>query len=284
MHAMYRTKGKPMFTPPAIEVQPADCQSGMPRALLALMASACALLAGCAGLSGLDSTSSFQCSAPAGIPCQSVTGVHLNERAGNLPSQRPKARPPKSGAPAEEHSGEGYPTATAATTVATAGAIPPASGSRSDAPAALTAPTPAALSNVVSLEPRPTLGAIRSDPTVIRIWVAPWEDADGDLHDQGYVYLQIDSGRWLIEHNRERIRREFTPTQPALAARAPGRSPPVAPNLTGQATAPNAGGETVRTEPSQDLLAAIAEGRRRAQLGSGGQGVAGSRSEPGAQP
>jgi hypothetical protein len=70
-----------------------------------------------------------------------------------------------------------------------------------------------------------TLGAIRSDPTVVRIWVAPWEDADGDLMDQTYVYLPVDSGRWLIEHNRQRIKREFAPMRAPTTVAAPAKPP-----------------------------------------------------------
>lgn len=65
--------------------------------------------------------------------------------------------------------------------------------------------------------PRVTLSsgeAIRSQPRVMRIWVAPWEDADGDLHDQSFIFVTVDSGRWLIEHNRARIRQGYAPTMP----------------------------------------------------------------------
>ncbi len=58
---------------------------------------------------------------------------------------------------------------------------------------------------------------IRSTPRVLRVWFAPWEDSDGDLHDQSYVYLTIDSGRWLIEHNQQRIRDQYRPIQPPAA-------------------------------------------------------------------
>ncbi|MDP2324944.1 MAG: TraV family lipoprotein [Gammaproteobacteria bacterium] len=65
--------------------------------------------------------------------------------------------------------------------------------------------------------PRVTLSsgeAIRSQPRVMRIWVAPWEDADGDLHDQSFIFVTVDSGRWLIEHNRARIRQGYAPAMP----------------------------------------------------------------------
>lgn len=70
---------------------------------------------------------------------------------------------------------------------------------------------------------------IRSAPRVLRVWFAPWEDSDGDLHDQSYVYLPVDSGRWLIEHNHRRIQDSYRPV------RAPT-------NVSGQAGVPVAPG------------------------------------------
>lgn len=45
-------------------------------------------------------------------------------------------------------------------------------------------------------DPRP----IRLPPVVLRIWTAPWEDADGDLHNAGYIYTEVEQrrGRWLF--------------------------------------------------------------------------------------
>lgn len=70
---------------------------------------------------------------------------------------------------------------------------------------------------------------IRSAPRLLRVWFAPWEDTDGDLHDQSYVYLPVDSGRWLVEHNRRRIQDNYRPV------RAPS-------NLAAQAAQPQAAG------------------------------------------
>lgn len=70
---------------------------------------------------------------------------------------------------------------------------------------------------------------IRSAPRLLRVWFAPWEDTDGDLHDQSYVYLPVDSGRWLIEHNRRRIQDNYRPV------RAPS-------NVTAQAAQQQAAG------------------------------------------
>lgn len=52
---------------------------------------------------------------------------------------------------------------------------------------------------------------IRTAATILRLWIAPWEDNDGDLHDQSYVYVPIDSGRWVIEHNRQQIQETYRP-------------------------------------------------------------------------
>ena len=35
-------------------------------------------------------------------------------------------------------------------------------------------------------------------PHVLRVWIAPWEDADGDLHDHQYVYLILRPPVWTL--------------------------------------------------------------------------------------
>lgn len=166
-------------------------------ATLSIAASGCSM-------SGLGGSSEFQCKAPEGIPCQSVSGVYANDMADNLPSGR--SHPVRS--PASEGGTETVPVATAH--------APGLVGSAAAAPA---------------------LGAIRSEPTVIRIWMAPWEDADGDLNEESRVYLQIDNGRWLIEHNRDRIRAEFAPASPVTfpPAQVPMGSQSAVPGAAGSA-------------------------------------------------
>lgn len=53
---------------------------------------------------------------------------------------------------------------------------------------------------------------IRTPPRILRIWIAPWEDSEGDLHDQSYIYVVADPGRWVIEHNQKRIIDRYRPT------------------------------------------------------------------------
>ena len=73
-----------------------------------------------------------------------------------------------------------------------------------------------------SPKPLSDSAALRASPRILRLWVAPWEDSDGDLHEQSFLYVVVDPGRWLIEHNRSAIRDEFMPITP------PRTMPPVA--------------------------------------------------------
>lgn len=63
-----------------------------------------------------------------------------------------------------------------------------------------------------SLRATPSSGApVRISERVMRIWVAPWEDKDGDLHDQSYVWVTVVEGRWDLEHTKRRVREAYRP-------------------------------------------------------------------------
>lgn len=66
---------------------------------------------------------------------------------------------------------------------------------------------------------------IHSQPKVLRIWIAPWEDSEGDLHDQSYVYVVADPGRWMIERNQKRIVDRYRPTFIQAAQNPPAQKP-----------------------------------------------------------
>ena len=150
---------------------------------------ACAMaLAACTNMSGLSGSSSYACKAPEGVICDSVSGTYANAVQNNLPSQKPRTFAPPTK--------EGAVTATAAATGVTV--LPPR-------------PVPTATAAA------PMMPA-RSSARVLRLWFKPWEDADRDLYDQGYVYVQIDSGGWLIEH----VQRQARETNAAI--RPPQRS------------------------------------------------------------
>ena len=52
---------------------------------------------------------------------------------------------------------------------------------------------------------------IRTQPVVMRIWVAPWEDDAGDLHADGYIYTEIEDRRWNLGGRYKGPQKSFTP-------------------------------------------------------------------------
>lgn len=64
---------------------------------------------------------------------------------------------------------------------------------------------------------------VRTNAQVMRIWVAPWEDKDGDLHAPGIVYKEIAGRRWNFGEAQYRSTRYMSPLttgyrKPELAA------------------------------------------------------------------
>jgi conjugal transfer pilus assembly protein TraV len=131
-------------------------------------------LTGCAGtMSGMTgSDSKFACKAPDGVTCSSLSGVYANAVANNLPALRKEGQ-------GDEASGNPAPQPSAGGIVGRA----PSSGD-----------------------------PIRTQPKILRVWIAPWEDTDGDLHDQSYVYVVTNPGRWVLEHNQKQIIDRYRPT------------------------------------------------------------------------
>lgn len=157
--------------------------------MLALSAAAFGLTA-CTSMSGLSGSSSYACKAPEGVTCDSVSGTYANAVQNNLPSRRQRRAAPGS----SEHPG----SAQASTAAASAPAV------------------------TVSMPPTPV--SLRSAPRILRLWFKPWEDADHDLYDQGYVYVQIDAGQWQIEHVQRQIRDAYAPLEaPPRASSSDGK-------------------------------------------------------------
>lgn len=141
---------------------------------MTVMLGAAVILTGCAStMSGLDGEAKFSCKAPDGVTCASLSGVYANAVANNLPSLRK-----------DQARGE-----------------------------AETETRQRAEDRPLITGKAPDSGMpIRSAPRVLRIWIAPFEDSEGDLHDQSYIYVVADPGRWLIEHNQKRIASRYQPT------------------------------------------------------------------------
>lgn len=71
----------------------------------------------------------------------------------------------------------------------------------------------------------PPLQPLRSSARVLRLWIKPWEDREGDLHDQSFVYVRVDDGRWLIEHAQQQVRDAYAPLRPPLPTATPSNAP-----------------------------------------------------------
>jgi len=82
---------------------------------------------------------------------------------------------------------------------------------RKEGNGATSAETPAKPGEIIGRAPS-SGDPIRTRPKVLRLWIAPWEDSEGDLHDQSYIYVVADLGRWVIEHNQRRIIDRYRPT------------------------------------------------------------------------
>lgn len=139
------------------------------------------LTSGCTSLSGLGGENEFGCKAPPGVTCQSISGVHANAMAQNLPFQRQstESATPEDGQPVPLRRYGEY------------------EGSAKISPRDMAAPT--------------TGMPIRKPPLILRVWVAPYEDEAQDLHDQSYFYTMVHPGEWMIEANRNHLRNQFRP-------------------------------------------------------------------------
>ncbi len=136
-------------------------------------------LSGCMSMSGLDSDSKFSCSAPQGVPCQSISAIAAKTDAGTLPFQVEEGRTRKAA------SVQAYDKAGAQAKVS---------------PKEM----PASSSGM----------PVRQPPLVLRIWMAPFEDESGDLYDQSYMYSMVHSGRWMLEANQKAISNACEPIYP----------------------------------------------------------------------
>jgi len=184
-----------------------------PNVLLAALTAT--ILGGCSSmdLSGIGGDSKFACSAPEGVSCLSVTGLYINAQKGTLPAMQrsaaeevlvTKSRKPElpsafgSGVDADQSGGQ---------LAAGKAADPDAKvmAAYSETRGAGGKLSPASMETPESGQP------IRSAPKVLRVWMAPFQDTDNDLHDQRYLFVTVHTGRWLIEANQVNIQRQFKP-------------------------------------------------------------------------
>lgn len=188
------------------------------------------LLSGCTSITGLDGDSKYACKAPEGVRCDSLSGNYYNAIQNNLPVQRRSGTPPVDTTPQSA----------------------PSPGAVRAAPVMLNASTrPTANDEGAAYQAAP----LRAAPRVLRMWVKAWEDADRDLVGESLVYVQVDNGRWLVDHVQRQQREPFVPI------RAP--RPPAATKSAGTVPGPQ-GASTTPTEDAPSLTQALRALQNRA--------------------
>lgn len=145
-------------------------------------------LSGCAGsVSAYGGESKFNCEVKLeGIPCNSISGTDRNHAAGKLPHQ-------------QNEKNASSPEAVAAKLAElraqpqiTANAMP---GMASGKPTETISPRQMVTANTTGMP-------LRIQERVLRVWMAPFEDEDGSLHDQKFIFMAVTKGSWQIESNR----------------------------------------------------------------------------------
>ena len=68
-----------------------------------------------------------------------------------------------------------------------------------------------------------------SEPTVLRVWIAPWEDIRKVLHDQAFLYAVADPGHWQVAHSRKKIAEQYRVLMPAAKQAQQPESQPAQP-------------------------------------------------------
>jgi conjugal transfer pilus assembly protein TraV len=172
------------------------------KTLILRLGAVCLLLplAACMNMSGLGGESKYACKAPDGVACDSVSGTYANALHNNLPSQQAQRFARRQKEASEESPSNKVGRAMSSATANVSG---------------------------MAVKPSP----LRTQARILRLWIKPWEDADGDLYDQGYVYVQVDNGQWQIDHVQRQIRDVYAPLKPppkpaTEASSEPGASTP----------------------------------------------------------
>ena len=127
-------------------------------------------------------TPKYACGVPDGIGCKSLSEVHRMAKDGSLKMKSAPNNREAQEKPAHQidvlNLGENNITETT-----------------SDTEPELIKP-PSSDPDIVTVTPGTP---ILIPPRTMRLWVARWPDEDGTLHDETYLYLRLDNGRWLME-------------------------------------------------------------------------------------
>jgi conjugal transfer pilus assembly protein TraV len=88
--------------------------------------------------------------------------------------------------------------------------------------AAAMAPTPVAVFDPDAFRARQPRTA---EPSVVRIWIAPWEDRNGDLRMPGHVFAEVRPRRWALSSRPPHVTDNHLQTPAMIDARHGGATP-----------------------------------------------------------
>ncbi len=131
----------------------------------------------------------YACGVPDGIGCKPLSEVHRMAKNGSL-KMRAAPNNREDGQPKKAQTSE-------------ADVVKLAGGGKAKT---VTGPElaldfpPRVVPDVISVTPGTPL---LIPPRTMRVWVARWPDEDGTLHDETYLYLRLDNGRWVTHPNHE---------------------------------------------------------------------------------
>ena len=211
----------------------------IPAAGLVVAVTTVLTLGGCASnLSGVGGAENYACKAPVGAQCTSVSGVYANATHSLSEIPRPPQKPaaPIVMSPSYD-TNPPAPVLAASQALTHSGPAEHADKRPKAASPTGAAATPNATISASTATVAPAAPTLRTNPRVLRLWIAPWEDGDGDLHDASSVHVVVDTGRWLIDRVRPASRSRRDVATPPLTPPTPSAAPASEANPSGPRSA-----------------------------------------------
>jgi conjugal transfer pilus assembly protein TraV len=192
-------------------------RSGEKLSLLLLSMSLLSLMTGCSSISGIGGSSDYACPMPQGSTCKSMSQTYQD-------SYRSPGAPAGGSAQGQARTGND---------VSASSSYEASNLSQDDA--------------VISKPKQPTLPAeigtpLLTGPRVMRIYIAPWTDADDNLLDGHRVFVKIEDSHWRLDHVKATLYRQYAPIIPmSKGATSPESTAPSSGKGTGAAGSTGSG-------------------------------------------
>lgn len=120
------------------------------------------------------------------------------------------------------------------------------------------APAASSPNAVSAIGPQGDVAAYREEAKIMRIFISPWEDQQGDLHMSGYIFSEIAPRQWAVakhdDGGGDGMLALLAPPAPPASASMPssGSTPAAAPSGTNQTPNPWQAGSQNTQRPRND--------------------------------